>query len=84
MPYLGCLHGCIKTRELVKLDNIQSSKFKTCHRMQISIENYQETIGNYLNGSYDKICKERETDEVLSPTDIVGTLRCIYSVHGNR
>ena len=52
--------------------------------MQISIENYQETIGNYLNGSYDKICKERETDEVLSPTDIVGTLRCIYSVHGNR
>ena len=39
---------------------------------------------NYLNGSYDKICKERETDEVLFPTNTVGTLRCIYSLHGNR
>ena len=52
--------------------------------MQISIENYRETIGNDLNGSYDKICKERETDEVLFPTNTVGTLRCIYSLHGNR
>ena len=52
--------------------------------MQISVESYRETIGNYLNGSYDKKCKERGTDEVLSPTDTVGTLRCIYSVHGNR
>ena len=52
--------------------------------MQISIENYRETIGNYLNGSCDKICKERETEEVLSPTNTVGTLRCIYLLHGNR
>ena len=52
--------------------------------MQISIENYRETVSNYLNGSYDKICKEREIDEVLSPTNTVGTLRCIYSLHENR
>ena len=52
--------------------------------MQMSIENYRETVGNYFNGSYDKICKERETDEVLFPTNTVGTLRCIYSLHGNR
>lgn len=50
---------------------------KTCNSKKITIQNFSKTVGNYVNGSYDKICKEKETDEVLSPTNTLST----YMMH---